>query len=273
MNPRTRAVARVAEPVARVGRGLGRTRLTLVGWHRLGARGDGLTTSPDDFRRHLDVLEQWGARVLPLADALAAQRHGTLPERAVVLTFDDGYASVVEQAWPELQRRGMPATFFVVSDHLEPERRLPWDRTDPDAELVRLVSEGQLLEAASAGLDIGSHTRRHTWLPHRTAADLRDELVSSRARLEDLLQTPVTSVAYPAGGWDARVRDATADAGYDTGITVDRGDNTRRTDRLTLRRTFAPDVPADLRLVLDGAYTWLRPIDRFRARHGRPDLS
>lgn len=266
-----RRAGQVARPVSVASRGLRSPEswLTVVGWHRFGAVPDGLTTTIDGFRRQLDELEKWGARVLPLPEAVARLEAGTLPARAVVLTFDDGYASVVEQAWPILHDRGLPASLFMVSDYLDPSLRLPWDEASADADLVRLMSRGQLEEAASSGLHIGSHTVSHPWLPRQDPVGLSRELVDSRAALEDLLQQPVDSVAYPAGGWNAQVRLAAARAGYRTGVTVDRGINTPDVDGLTLRRAFVPEAVVDFRLILDGAYTWLRPVDAWRTRHGR----
>lgn len=275
MKAAVRVAGRLARPVSLASRRLrpASSWLTLIGWHRIGDAGDGLTTTLDGFRRHLDVLDDWGARVLPLDEAVARLRAGTLPPRAVVLTFDDGYASVVEQAWPILRGRRWPATMFMVSGYLDPGLRLPWDEGCPDAELVRLMSRGQLEEAAVSGLDIGSHTVNHPWLPTRDAGELRRELTDSRAQLEDLLHRRIDSVAYPAGGWTSTVRDAADRAGYTTGITVDRGINTADVDGLTLRRAFAPEAPEDLRLILDGAYSWLRPLDDWRGRNGRGQLS
>ncbi len=266
-----RNAGRVARPLSVASRGLRAPRswLTLVGWHRFGHVPDGLTTTIDGFRRQLDELDDWGAQVLPLREAVARLEAGTLPARAVVLTFDDGYASVVEQAWPILRDRDLPATLFMVSDYLDPALRLPWDEGSADGELVRLMSRGQLEEAAQSGLDIGSHTVSHPWLPRQDPVGLSHELVDSRAALEDLLQQPVDAVAYPAGGWNEQVRLAAAGAGYRTGITVDRGINTPDVDGLTLRRAFVPEDITDFRLILDGAYTWLRPVDSWRSRHGR----
>ena len=275
MRATTRAAARLARPGAVALDGIHRatgTRppsLTLLGWHRIGrASGDGLTTTFDDFRRHLDVLEDWGATVLPLDTATRLLAAGALPERAVALTFDDGYASVAEQAWPELLSRGLPATMFVVSGYLDGRRTFTWDRHDHDRERIRLVDRSGLREATAGGLDIGSHTVSHRWLRHLTPGEVAVELMASRAEIEDVLQRPVTSFAYPMGGWNPTIRTQVAAAGYDTAITVDRGRNGTRHDPLSLRRWFAFDRPADLRLQLDGGFTWVRPIETFRGRRG-----
>lgn len=266
----TRTAGALALPAARAARALSRTRsLTVIGWHRIGDADDGLTTSLADFRSQLDMLDHWGARVLPLRTAHRLLEQDQLPERAVVLTFDDGYASVLEQAWPELRDRGLPATLFAVSGYLRPGMRFPWDRAHPHGSgLVRLATAGELASAADEGLDIGSHTVSHRWLPRLSRAEAADEVRWSRLELEDLLARPVTSFAYPMGGWTRQIRDQVEEAGYDVAITVDRGCNRPEQDPFALRRAFAFDRPGDVRRQLDGAFTWMRPIERWRSRKG-----
>jgi peptidoglycan/xylan/chitin deacetylase (PgdA/CDA1 family) len=262
-----RAAAALLRPASMVGRHLRRAAgLTVVGWHRVDDSGDPLSTPVDDFRRHLDGLAAWGAVVLPLDEAVAGLEAGTLPDRAVALTFDDGYASVVETAWPLLGARGLSATLFVVTGYLAGGLRFGWDHDRPEHDGLRLVTAAELVAAAADGLDVGSHTVSHPWLPRLSARELSRELMESKAALETLLGRAVTSVAYPTGGWDPAVRRAAGEAGYSIGITVDRGVNTSRTPRLSLRRAFVPHDPRDLRLLLDGAYTVLRPLDTWRRR-------
>lgn len=264
----TRTVARTLRPLTATARRRRREPgLTLIGWHRVdGSRTEGLSTGVADFRAHLDALEAADARVLPLDVAVARLRAGTLPERAVALTFDDGYASVVETAWPMLKERGLPATLFVVTGSLVGPMRFWWDEAETDPDRIRLATPDELREAAGQGLDLGSHSVTHPWLPGLEPALLDQELRESRDRLEDLLGRPVRSLAYPTGGWSDRVREAASRAGYTTGVTVDRGLNTARTHPLELRRSFVPASVADLRLILDGAYTYLRPLDTWRRR-------
>ncbi|GAA4694406.1 polysaccharide deacetylase family protein [Nocardioides conyzicola] len=269
MRGAVRMLGTAARPIATGLRRLSATNgLTIIGWHRVDGDSDGLSTGVDDFRRHLDVLDEWGATVLPLDEAVAGLEAGTLPDRAVALTFDDGYASVLETAWPILLDRGLPATLFAVSRCLTDDLPFAWDVHEPEQARLRLARADELLDAASTGLDIGSHTVSHPWLPRLDADELKRELVDSRVALEELLGRTVTSLAYPTGGWNRTVRAASADAGYRIAITVDRGLNTRRTPHLSLRRAFVPPEPEDLRLILDGGYTMLRPLDSWRRREG-----
>ena len=268
MKSMTRIAGALMAPPARRSRALNSAgTLTVLGWHRFGAGDDGMTTTVRDFVGQLDALAEWGATVLPLQQAHRLLRVGELPQRAVVLTFDDGYLSAIEKAWPILRDRGLAATLFAVTGYLDSNMRFPWDarhRGDPD--LIRLASSRQLLDAAEDGLDIGSHTRAHRWLPQLCRSDVVEEVSRSRDALEQLLSRPVESFAYPMGGWSAAIRDAVEAAGYVVAVTVDRGRNTADQDGLALRRAFAFDRPEDFRRQLDGAFNWMRPIETWRGR-------
>lgn len=89
----------------------------------------GLSVSPHHFDEHLAVLRQWGP-VLPLAEMVRALRAGTLPPRATVLTFDDGYADNLHAALPLLERNGLPATFFLTTGTLGCAREFWWDELE-----------------------------------------------------------------------------------------------------------------------------------------------
>ena len=250
MRPQVRAVARGLRPLRRTVRRLrSEEPLTLIGWHRIDDRHtDGLSTSEAAFEEHLDLLEERGARVLPLSEAVERLALGSLPPRAVALTFDDGYASVVETAWPLLRKRDMPATLFVCSEYLPGTQRFDWDTTEPVHERHRLA----------------------TWLPALDDGALAHELLESREVLEDLVRVPVRTLAYPTGGWDRRVRAAAARAGYTAAVTVSKGTNRRRTHPLSLHRAFVPEEVDDLDLLLDGAYGFLRPVDAVRRPREAP---
>ncbi len=234
--------------------------LTILGWHRIDSRDGGLSTTPEELRRHLGLLESW--HVLSLSEGVARLKAGTLPRRAVALTFDDGYASVADVAWPLLKARRWPATFYVCSGFLG-GGRFPWDSSE-----VPLVSASAVRDLADDGMAIGSHTVTHRWLPHLTPDEVVREVRDDKAALEDVLGRPVTTFSYPMGGWNKAVVGAVREAGHADAVTVDRGRNTSGRDPLLLRRTFAPRDVGDLRRVLAGAYTFLRPVDRWRTRNG-----
>ena len=98
--------------------------LVILAYHRIDGGGGGLAVSPASFRQHLARIEASG---LPVVGSLAPPypARGAWPRLA--LTFDDGYRSVAEVAWPELRSRGWPATLFVVARALDDPRPFAWD--------------------------------------------------------------------------------------------------------------------------------------------------
>lgn len=98
-------------------------------YHRIGEPGAdpwGLAVRPAHFAEHLAVLRR-RMRPLALRDLVAALRAGRVPSRAVVVTFDDGYADNLHVARPLLERHDVPATVFVASGALGTERGFWWD--------------------------------------------------------------------------------------------------------------------------------------------------
>lgn len=152
---------------------------------------------------------------MPLSEAVRRlDRSGRLPASVAAVTFDDGFASVLEHALPSLRRHGVPATVFVVARTVaEPAGSIDWiDGTVPSS--VRTLSPDEVLALRDAGLEIGSHGFSHRPLIELGDADCRDELRRSREVLEALIGRPVRFLAYPRGGHDQRVRRAAERAGF-----------------------------------------------------------
>jgi peptidoglycan/xylan/chitin deacetylase (PgdA/CDA1 family) len=124
------------------------------------------------------------------------------------VTFDDGNASDIEEALPALRERGIRATFFVVAGRLGEPGFL-------DASGVR--------ELAAAGMEIGCHGMRHRRWRGLEEPALHEELVQAKARLEEIVERPVTEAACPFGAYDRTVLRALRRAGYCHVYTSDRG--------------------------------------------------
>lgn len=125
-------------------------RLSILIYHRVVAEPDPLApyeVCAGEFDWQLAILNRWFA-VLPLREAVARLRGGTLPLRAACVTFDDGYADNFTVALPMLRRRGVPATFFVATSFLDGGRM--WN--DSVIETVR-AARSDTLDARSIGLD------------------------------------------------------------------------------------------------------------------------
>jgi hypothetical protein len=118
------------------------------------------------FSRQLSWLKRLGYHVISLEDLVQAVRRGTIPKRAVAITFDDGYADNLTLAYPVLRRLGLPATIFATSQREQND----WDR---DSELAGrgLLNPGQLAEMSPL-VSVGAHTRTHRALTGLSVAQL-----------------------------------------------------------------------------------------------------
>jgi peptidoglycan/xylan/chitin deacetylase (PgdA/CDA1 family) len=180
-----------------------------------------LAVHPDQLERHAAHLRRRGYRGATFMDALT----GPGPGRWVAFTFDDAQRSVWEIARPILEEAGFPATVFVPTQFPDEDVPARWDglstiAESPHADELRPMTWEQLREAESLGWELGSHTHTHPHLRRLDDDDLREELVHSREILEDQLNRPCRSIAYPYGEVDYRVTEAARDAGYVVGAAV-----------------------------------------------------
>lgn len=188
------------------------TPLVLM-YHSIGDRADDpyqVTVTPQRFAAQMALLARLGVRGCSMAELLD-QPGG----RRVGLTFDDGYRDFVTEALPVLTELGFTATVFVLAGRIGGHNG--WERTGPRKPLM---TADEVLAAADAGMEIGSHGLRHRELPTVPADLLRAEVAESRALLAALLGTPVTGFCYPYGACGPRETAAVRDAGYRYGAAV-----------------------------------------------------
>jgi peptidoglycan/xylan/chitin deacetylase (PgdA/CDA1 family) len=166
-----------------------------------------LAVSPPRFRQQMTWLKRRGLRgvaIGQLVDAMCSRTDKGL----VGITFDDGYADLVDWVPTVLHEHGFTATAFVVTHRLGGVN--DWDLDTP----WRLLDADGVREVADAGLEIASHGRRHISLSGSDPAVLRDEVYGSRSDLCGLLGAPVRGFAYPYGSVDEAAQAAVRGAGY-----------------------------------------------------------
>jgi len=167
-----------------------------------------LSVSPARFAAQLAWLERLGLRGVSIGALVAAMRAGRA-RGLVGITFDDGYASVLENAVPELVRRGFTASVYIISDRLGGKN--DWDDGTP----WPLLSAAQIGELAAAGMEIGSHSASHVRLAGADAEVLRAEISGSREQLSRVTDAEIRGFAYPYGDMDAAARRAVREAGFE----------------------------------------------------------
>ncbi|MGH7243866.1 MAG: polysaccharide deacetylase family protein [Phycisphaerales bacterium] len=182
--------------------------------------------SPVEFEKQLDYLKQNGYTTIDTRMLEHAMRTGhPLPEKSVMLTFDDGWETQYMIAYPSLKARGMVGVFFVHTGALkdEPGASMSWD---------------DVCQMEDDGMDIESHTISHPSLPSITPEALQRELTESRALLESRLGRPVTALAYPFGDFTEREIDAAQRAGYRLAFSTEVGLLQRLDQPLEIHRTI-----------------------------------
>lgn len=169
----------------------------ILTYHSIDPSGSPISVSPEDFRRHVQWLASGRVRVLSLADLVADQGS----EDAVALTFDDGFANFGETAVPLLRAYALPATVFVVSDHVGGTNE--WEGiAAPGIPILPLLDWQSLGRLAEQGIELGAHTRRHRALPTLPADQIDDEVGGGIAVMRRELGSAPRSFAYPYGAVD-----------------------------------------------------------------------
>jgi peptidoglycan/xylan/chitin deacetylase (PgdA/CDA1 family) len=188
----------------------------IVTYHAVQCGPKPLCIPPALFAEHLDCLLDCGARTMTISELTSALRNGELPERAVAITFDDGFRSVATQAAPMLVERGMSATVFCVAGHLGGDN--DWPSQPPRAPRLALAGAAELSALARAGFEVGSHGMEHAPLARANRELAKVEIGHSKAVLEQSVGTPVRSFAYPYGALPSTVARAAVEATYDGAV-------------------------------------------------------
>jgi peptidoglycan/xylan/chitin deacetylase (PgdA/CDA1 family) len=199
----------------------------ILSYHLVGG-GTGLAIDipRDAFVGHLDLLAEH-AEVVALRQLVrelrgvgtraadgSSVRHG---RPRVVLTFDDAFLNFYEKVLPLLIERSLPATLYVPPGFVNGEGNHPL--YDPRFLGVRPMTWAQLGEASAAGIELGSHTYRHTNLVRLSDKELADELEKAQTEIDGRLGVRPSSVCYPEAFVTRRVVRAAARF-YETGVTA-----------------------------------------------------
>lgn len=156
-----------------------------------------LCVDPKLFAEHVAVIAASGAKTLTVSELAAALRARNMPDHAVAITFDDGCASVVDQAAPILREHGIRATVFCVAGRLGGAN--DWPTQAAWAPRLRLATADALATLVGDGWEIGSHGVEHSPLANAGGDVARREVAESRQQLEQRVGAPVPSFAWPYG--------------------------------------------------------------------------
>jgi peptidoglycan/xylan/chitin deacetylase (PgdA/CDA1 family) len=146
-----------------------------------------------------------------------------LPEKPIMITFDDGYESVYHNAIPIMEKYGYKAIIFVVTDYLGKYNL--WEAV-PFQQTFRHLSEDQILKMREEDHEIASHGKTHRYLPLLNQSALYEEIHESKAYLEKILKDKIISFCYPYGRSSDETIRIVREAGYKyatSNVKIDNG--------------------------------------------------
>jgi O-antigen/teichoic acid export membrane protein/peptidoglycan/xylan/chitin deacetylase (PgdA/CDA1 family) len=205
--------------------------LRILFYHRISDDRDQLAVSVGRFRRQMEAIARSG---LPVVD-LATIAPDAPPQRAIALTFDDGYLDFAENALPVLQQHGFPATVFVCPAHVSGDVQLSWYGRDRQPPLLDWAQMRAI--EASACVRFEPHSMTHRDLTLLADEDARREIEESRDAVARELGRDAFAFCYPGGYAGDREAALAREAGFALGLTCEPGVNVPGTEPMLLRRT------------------------------------
>ena len=176
----------------------------------------------EDFQQQLDYLQEQGYTTISIRDYLRAKKGLLqLPEKPIILTFDDGYESNYKELLPILEERGLKATIFMVTNDIGKDGYLSWQ---------------QLKDMEKRGIEIGSHTANHLPLTGMSLEEAREEVKLSKLLMEWNGMKTIYTLSYPNGKYTTDLEQMLKEEEYLAAVTGDAGLNTFDTDPYQLQR-------------------------------------
>lgn len=176
-----------------------------------------------DFEAQIKYLVDNGYKVIMPDDLLDAwEKDRPLPDKPVIITFDDGHEDIYKNVFPILQKYGIRATVFLVTDHIGMTDYLTWG-------VVQALQNGGFI-------DFQSHTKSYKNLTKLRGDKLWDEIYGSKQAIEWALKKPVKFIAYPEGKYSLDAEDTCKECGFRAGFIEDYGLAKNDKDNFVLTR-------------------------------------
>ena len=179
----------------------------VLNYHKIANEHKSLSVTLDDFEQHMKWLQEYGYTCITPGQLYDFVANGAeLPEKPVLITFDDGYKDNYTNAFPIMKKYGMKGTIFVVTGFLGVyDNYLTWD---------------QAKELLDAGFNIESHTYSHKSMTEASDEDISNELVKSRQTIKEKLGIDSDFMAYPTGTYNLHIAELVKEAGYKGAFTI-----------------------------------------------------
>lgn len=173
-------------------------------YHSIDDSSSVVSISPTVFEWQMRWISDHGYQVLPLRQVVEKIKNGIgFPQRSISITFDDGYESVYQHAFPTLVKFGFSATIFLVSGYIGQKNNWPGQPTGISQ--LTLANWNQIREMDRHDIEFGSHTISHPRLDQIPMDDARVEIRNSKTMIEQKLGHAIDLFAFPYGKFNRMV--------------------------------------------------------------------
>ena len=193
-----------------------RPRFKILAYHSINCVSrDPFEVKAEVFEEQIGLLAEKSYNVIGLEEAMRIMAKGIIRYKTVVITFDDGFASLSDFAFPILKNFGFPATVFLPFNYIGGIDAFSYDKPRPD---MPVLGWADIEDSTKYGIAYGSHTMSHKNLVELYDTALHFELCESKNILKRRLGLDFYALAYPFGMFDERVKQVVRDAGYDCSL-------------------------------------------------------
>lgn len=237
----------------------------ILAYHRVNSNGkDPMAVPVENFRAQMNYFYERGYSTLTLGEFSALVTQGKVPQKTLVITFDDGYRDNYLCAFPILKHYGFRGTVFLIADFIDTNDVFPMDKNrnwDNVADEDLPLTWEQVFEMKEYGMEFGSHTCSHRHLDELPEKEMVKEIVESKRYLEQKLNTQVTSFCYPSGRYNQLAKETVCGAGYAAAVVTPRHAQ-RNEDFYSLKRVgiYSGDTGWRFRLKISPFFTVTRDL-------------
>jgi peptidoglycan/xylan/chitin deacetylase (PgdA/CDA1 family) len=181
------------------------TPIPILMYHEISTGPNCMWVPEKDFYVQMKYLHDNGYQTISLSQAVELLNGHYDTSKKVVLTFDDGYSTFYDYAWPILEEFDQQATIFIISKLADTPEYLNWE---------------QIRYLASNGIEIGGHTRTHPLLTTLSTSDSNIEIAQGKQEIESRLGKSIATFCYPTGNYNSQVVNQIKNAGYVAAVTM-----------------------------------------------------
>jgi peptidoglycan/xylan/chitin deacetylase (PgdA/CDA1 family) len=221
-----------------------------------------LDDQKDNFINQLDYLSKKYSFV-------SLRSINTLPQKKnlVSITFDDGLSSILKNALPELIKRKIPTTIFIPAANIDCYPQ--WEQKGQEVYYSdKIMNKYEIKELSDLGVEIASHTLKHTDLRNVNTETAKEELQLSKSILEEITNKEIVSFSFPYGSYNDDLISLAIDCGYDFVYTTQPEIISFPTKKKVFGRVSVEpdDSLLEFQLKVAGAYSWLPEAIRLKRK-------